>query len=167
MFKSSYKLKHIDMGSTLKKRLKQSKFNSPAQEAILNIFVASNHLKSKVEAVCLKYGITQAQFNALRILNGKYPDGYPRCEIITRMIDPASDVTRLIDRLIKVGLVERFASREDKRLSLSRITDKGREILKKVKPEIDSLSGLISDNLNKAESRQLSFLLEKIYKDMF
>ena len=155
------------MGETLKKRLKQSKFESTEQETILNILVTSNHLKSKVETVCLKYGITQAQFNVLRILNGKFPDGYPRCEIITRMIEPAADVTRLIDRLIKEGMVERFASPEDRRLSLAKITGNGRIVLKKIKPEVDALYKLISDRLSKREREQISILLEKIYVDMF
>ena len=155
------------MGETLKKRLKQSKFESTEQETILNILVTSNHLKSKVETVCLKYGITQAQFNVLRILNGKFPDGYPRCEIITRMIEPAADVTRLIDRLIKEGMVERFASPEDRRLSLAKITGNGRIVLKKIKPEVDALYKLISDKLSKREREQISILLEKIYVDMF
>ena len=155
------------MGETLKKRLKQSKFESTEQETILNILVTSNHIKSKVETVCLKYGITQAQFNVLRILNGKFPDGYPRCEIITRMIEPAADVTRLIDRLIKEGMVERFASPEDRRLSLAKITGNGRIVLKKIKPEVDALYKLISDKLSKREREQISILLEKIYVDMF
>ena len=155
------------MGEILQKRLKQSKFESSEQEAILNILVTSNHLKSKVESVCLKYGITQAQFNVLRILNGKFPDGYPRCEIITRMIEPAPDVTRLIDRLIKEGMVERFISPEDRRLSLAKITGKGRNVLKKIKPEVDALYKLISDKLSKPEREQISILLEKIYADMF
>jgi len=155
------------MGEILKKRLKQSRFESSEQEAILNILVASNHLKSKIDAVCLKYGITMSQFNVLRILNGKYPEGYPRCDIISRMIDPAPDVTRLIDRLIKQELVERFTSDEDRRLSLARITKKGIAVLKKIKPEIDSLNYLISDKLNKSERDQLSTLLEKVYADLY
>jgi DNA-binding MarR family transcriptional regulator len=155
------------MGEILKKRLKQSKFESVEQEAILNILVSSNHLKSRVEAVCSKYGITQSQYNVLRILKGKHPDSYPRGDIISRMVDPAPDVTRLIDRLIMAGLVERYASDRDRRLSLTRITRKGINVLKRIKPEIDSLNKLISGNLNKSERKQLSVLLEKFYASLF
>ena len=155
------------MGNVLKRRLKQSKFESSEQEAFLNILVCSNHLKSSIEAVCLKQGITHAQFNVLRILNGKYPGGYPRGDIINRMVEPAPDVTRLIDRLIKQGLVVRFTSDQDRRLSLTKITKKGRNVLKKIKPKIDSLFTIITDKLNKKERKQLSVLLEKIYSDLF
>ncbi len=155
------------MGNVLKRRLKQLSFESAEQEAILNILVSSNHVKSKIEAVCTKYGISISQFNVLRILNGKYPEGYPRCDIISRMIDPAPDVTRLIDRLIKQGFVERYASTEDRRLSIARITNKGRTVLNKIKPKIDELNSLISGTLNIAERKQLSILLEKVYSDLF
>jgi DNA-binding MarR family transcriptional regulator len=155
------------MGTVLKRRLKQSHFESTEQVALLNILVCSNHIKSRIESVCLKQGITQAQFNVLRILNGKYPEGYPRGDIISRMIEPAPDVTRLIDRLIKQGLVQRFTSGQDRRLSLTRITKKGRNVLKKIKPKIDSVFKLVSDKLNKTERKQLSVLLEKIYSDLF
>jgi DNA-binding MarR family transcriptional regulator len=155
------------MGEILKKRLKQKKFESTEQEALLNIFVTSNHLKSKIEAASSTVGITAAQYNVLRILKGKYPGGYPRSEIIVRMIDPAPDVTRIIDRLIKQGLVERYTSKEDRRLSLTKITKRGIQALKKVKPQIDSQYLLISKKLNKSERKKLSGLLEKIYKDLF
>ena len=154
------------MGTILKRRLKQSHFESTAQEAFLNILVCSNHIRSRIEAVCLKQGITHAQFNVLRILNGKYPEGYPRGDIINRMIEPAPDVTRLIDRLIKQGLVKRFTSDQDRRLSLTKITNKGRGVLKKINPKIDSLFKIVSDKINKTERKQLSVLLEKIYADL-
>jgi len=155
------------MGRVLKRRLKQAHFKSTEQEAVLNIIVCSNHIKSRIEAVCLTHGITHAQFNVLRILNGKFPEGYPRGEIIIRMVEPAPDVTRLIDRLIKQKLVERYTSDEDRRLSLTKITKKGRDVLRRINPKIDSLFKMVSDKLNKSERKQLSVYLEKIYSDLF
>ena len=155
------------MGKILSKRLKQANFESVEQEAILNILVTSSHIKSKVETACSRFEISLSQFNVLRILNGNYPEGYPRGDIISRMIEPAPDVTRLIDRLIKANLVERYYSSEDRRLSLARITKKGQSLLRKIKPEIDALNSIVSDNLSKAESKQLSILLEKVYAGLF
>ena len=151
------------MGDKLKKWLKQSKFESLDQEVALNIFVTSYFLRSKHEEIMGKFGLTFPQYNVLRILKGVYPNGHPRCDIISRMIEPAPDVTRIIDRLIKDKLVERFNSDTDKRLSMTRITDKGLKLLAKVKPEIDSLGSYISTTLNDYEKKILSDLLEKIY----
>lgn len=151
------------MGEKLKQWLKQSKFESLDQEVALNLFVTSYFLRSKHEAVLSRYGLTMPQYNVLRILKGVYPKGHPRCEIISRMIEPAPDVTRIIDRLIKDKLVERFNSPEDKRLSMTRITEKGIKLLDKAHPEIQALGSYISETLSNSEKKILSDLLEKIY----
>jgi len=151
------------MGEILKKRLKQQKFSSVEQEGLLNLFIASNYLHSKLDAICCGFKITLAQFNVLRILKGVHPEGYPRGEIIRRMVEPSPDVTRLIDRLIKEGLVERFTSDEDRRLSLARITKKGINLLTKINPEVDKFISDYSSSLNKSEKDMLSNICEKLY----
>ena len=155
--------KNEKMGKILKKRLKQENFDNLEHESILNILVASNYINTLVEKICTEHNITLSQFNVLRILNGKYPEGYPRCDIINRMINPSPDVTRLIDRLIKDGFVERFNSKEDRRLSLARITEKGRNLLSEVNPEIRKLQISLFKKFNKEEKKNISILLEKLY----
>ncbi len=153
------------MGEILKQWLKQTKFENLDLEVSLNIFVTSYFLRSKHEEILSKYGLTMPQYNVLRILKGVHPKGHPRFDIINRMIEPAPDVTRLIDRLSQESLAERFVSDSDKRLSMTRITDKGLKLLSKVKPEIDSLGSFISKALSNSEKKTLSYLLEKIYKE--
>lgn len=151
------------MGEILKRRLKQEKFSGIEQEGLLNLFIASNYLHSKLEEVCSEFNITLSQFNVLRILKGAHPAGYPRHEIIRRMVEPAPDVTRLIDRLIKEGLVERFNIEKDRRLSLARITKKGIVLLSKINPEIDKFIFSYSSSLTKSEKEMLSSICEKLY----
>lgn len=153
------------MGEILKKRLKSKKFESEDLAVILNIFVTSYFLRSKHDEVFQRYGLTMPQYNVLRILKGNYPEGYSRCEIISRMVEPAPDVTRIVDRLVKEKLAERYYSEKDKRLSLTRITEKGIELLNKIKPDIDELNSLISSKLTNSEKKKLSEMLEKIYGD--
>jgi DNA-binding MarR family transcriptional regulator len=151
------------MGDILKRRLRQKMFSSVEQEAILNLFIASNYIHSKLDTLCTSFDITLAQFNVLRILKGAHPNGYPRSEIIKRMVEPAPDVTRLIDRLVNDGLVERFISAEDRRLSMSRITKKGINLLIKINPEVDKFLLDYSSALNKNEKETLSNICEKLY----
>lgn len=151
------------MGKKLKQWLKQDKFEDINQEVLLNLLVTAYFLRSKQEAVMSKYGLTMPQYNVLRILYGIYPEGHPRFDIISRMIEPAPDVTRIIDNLIKAKLVERFNSTKDKRLSISRITEKGIKLLNQVHPEVKALGNYISSALTNTEKKTLSGLLEKIY----
>jgi len=151
------------MGEILKRRLKQQKFSSIEHEGLLNLFIASNYLHSKLDTICNRYQITIAQFNVMRILKGAHPEGYPRGEIIRRMVEPAPDVTRLIDRLIKDGFVERYNTKEDRRLSLARITKKGIIHLLKINPEVDKFILEYSSILSKTEKEMLSNICEKLY----
>lgn len=153
----------IFMGEVIKKRLKQQKFESAEQEAILNLIISSFWLRSKIDSICQEFEITVSQYNVLRILRGIYPDGYPRCEIISRMLEPSPDVTRLIDKLISARFVERFSSNDDRRHSISRITKKGLTLLDTMKPKMDEFEKLIRKLMSQEEFKKLSELCEKIY----
>ncbi|MGE5497793.1 MAG: MarR family winged helix-turn-helix transcriptional regulator [Syntrophothermus sp.] len=151
------------MGQKLKQRLKQDKFAGIEHEALLNLFLANNFIKKKMDDLCQDFGITSAQYNVLRILKGAYPGGYPRCEIIPRMIDQAPDVTRIIDNLEKQDLILRENSTEDRRLSITKITKKGLSLIENMEQEVDSLNKYLRDSLSEAEITQLSEICEKIY----
>ena len=155
------------MGEILAKRLKLSKKVPLREELDLNLRVASSLIYSRFEKVIEpKFNITETQYNVLRILKGAYPEGHARCEIASRMIERASDVTRIIDRLEKQGLVERDRTSEDRRISITRITDKGIKIVEEIKPLIENEHKLITKNLSDKECEQLSGLIEKLYKDL-
>jgi DNA-binding MarR family transcriptional regulator len=127
------------MNQALSKRLRQSAFTSPVQEAALSLLLAANRLNESVEAVCTSHGITRPQYNVLRILRGVHPQGHPRCEIACRMLERAPDVTRLIDRLQSRGLVHRLRAEQDQRQSIACITTEGLKLLDTIQPELDAL----------------------------
>jgi len=152
------------MGKALQERIKQNKFDSVHQEALLNILVCGYHIRQIVDDVCNKYGITMTQYNVLRILKGGEPEGYPRYEILKRMLEPAPDVTRIIDRLVKIDLVERHLTKADRRLSMTRITKKGLVLLEIINPVINSLNHeIMTGAISATEATSLSELLEKVY----
>ncbi|MEI2699382.1 MAG: MarR family transcriptional regulator [Microthrixaceae bacterium] len=153
------------MGTTLEQRIKQTKFDSPQMEAVINVMIAGDFLRERAEKVCAEFDITPIQFNVLRILKGVYPGGHPRCEIIVRLIERGTDVTRLIDRLEKRGLVERSRDGDDRRHSHSRITEAGIKLLEKVNPKMDALQDINLHNLTDEECLELSRLCEKLYSD--
>ncbi len=152
------------MGEALKKWLKMSKDLPVREEVGLNLRVAVNMIDSKFDKLFEAHGITTAQYNVLRILKGVYPKGHARCEIASRMIERASDITRIIDRLEKQDLVERDRTSEDRRISITRITEKGIEVLNKLNKTVEQKHNEFTNNLNESECRQLSLLLEKLYE---
>jgi DNA-binding MarR family transcriptional regulator len=146
------------MTEALSRRLKQPHFSSPAQEAVLSILVAANTLNQRMDRLCEEYKITRAQYNVLRILRGVHPGGHPRSEIACRMLDRASDVTRLVDRLQARRLVKRTRGSEDQRQAVTCITAKGIKLLDAMQPQVDAESKTVQSRLSDADCRELSRL---------
>lgn len=151
------------MKSKLSDRLKQEKFQGPAHEAFLNLMVASYHLRMENEKICKEFGVTLPQYNILRILRGVYPGGHPRSEIISRMIEPAPDVTRIIDRLLEKKLIIREEGKEDRRQSIATISPSGLDLLKKMDKFMFEMDLYLGEKLTQEELKQLSALCEKIH----
>src|SRR5258708_7433438 len=124
------------MGDALKRRIRQARFENPRQEGLLNLIVAANYIREHLERAVGEYGIPLPQYNVLRILRGVYPEGHPRCDIASRMLDRAPDVTRIIDRLEEKQYVERDRAGADRRHSIARITREGLRLLQAMEPTI-------------------------------
>jgi DNA-binding MarR family transcriptional regulator len=153
------------MGEALKRRIKQAKFDSPVQEAMLNLMVASDFVREQIDRVCSGHGLTRGQYNVLRILKGIYPEGHPRCEIAERMLERAPDVTRLVDRLEEQGLAERDRSTTDRRHSITRITNKGLALMDELNREVGELFQHFGVKLSRKDARELSRICEGIYEE--
>ena len=150
------------MSEALSRRIKQPQFASPAQEAVLSILVTANTLNDRMDRLCEEHNITRAQYNVLRILRGVYPAGHPRCEIACRMLDRASDVTRLVDRLEARRLVKRTRGSEDQRQAVTCITARGIKLLDSIRPGMESETRVICGRLSDDDCRQLSRLCASI-----
>lgn len=151
------------MPDGLAKRIKQTKaFESPAQEAMLNLFVTAAHVRREVEQVCQAYDLQFSHYNVLRILRGVHPDGHARCEIIERMLDPAPDVTRLIDKLVARDLVRRMQSAEDRRMTIHRITEQGLRLLDEMQPAITAVHDRFGEHIAPRDLEHLSRICERI-----
>jgi DNA-binding MarR family transcriptional regulator len=152
------------MTEALSRRLKQDRFDTPAQEALLSVIVAANALNDLMDRLCDEHKITRAQYNVLRILRGVHPQGHARCEIARRMVDRASDITRLVDRLQVRRLVKRSRGSEDQREAVTSITAKGLKLLNAMQPPIDAATRSILGHLSDEDCRELSRLCALIFE---
>lgn len=154
------------MGQILRDHIKQTApFEDQAQEAMLNLFVAAAHVRRRVERVCQEYDLHFSHHNVLRILRGVHPDGHPRCELVERMLDPSPDVTRLIDKLVDRGLVQRSESPEDRRMTIHTITDEGLDLLEEMDPKVRSVQQWFDQRVSDRDLQHLSRICEGIYAD--
>lgn len=146
------------------RRLRQNRpLGDPVEEAMVNLMLAASWLGSRVDAALAPLGISHVQYNVLRILKGAGPAGHPRCEIACRMIDRAPDVTRILDRMERQGLVSRARGVDDRRQSVSRLTPKGAAVLEKASAALVAVHEVVGGRLGVAESRSLSRSCEALY----
>lgn len=124
---------------SVRDRLQHRQFRNLADEALVSLLVAAGQLTQRLNDLCRRHGITHDQYNILRILRGAHPEGQPRFEIARRLVSRAPDVTRLIDRLERQGLVTRGWAPENRRHSIARITPAGLDLLATIDPELDVL----------------------------
>ncbi|MBL8985192.1 MAG: MarR family winged helix-turn-helix transcriptional regulator [Gemmatimonadales bacterium] len=129
------------MGSRLQDEIKQAKpFTGPEHEATVAIARTAAVLEHRFAEVLKPFGITPTQFNALRILRGAGPAGLCRNEVRDRLIARVPDATRLLDRLVDLGLIIRDRDSVDRRYVTARITAAGLELLDRIDPVTDRLN---------------------------
>ncbi|MDI1356333.1 MAG: MarR family transcriptional regulator [bacterium] len=113
--------------------IKQTKpFKSEFQKLIVNIQVTASWQNSSFALLLKPFGITPHQYNVLRILRGKFPEGYCNHEITERMIDKSSNSTRIVDKLLEKKLIHRTEDKTDRRLVDIRINKKGLDLIEKI-----------------------------------
>lgn len=126
-----------------------------ASEAFVALLRVAGRLLRDLDEACGEFGLTHDQYNVLRILRGVHPQGHPRYEIADRLVSRAPDVTRLLDRLEKRGLVSRGWHPGNRRLSIATITADGLALLKRVDPRMDAVAARYVGDLPEAEWRTL------------
>ncbi|WP_189069722.1 MarR family winged helix-turn-helix transcriptional regulator [Deinococcus radiotolerans] len=96
------------------------------QSTYLTLQVLALRLKDEVELLLKPEGLSVTQYNVLRILRGAGAQALTCGEVASQLLNKDPDVTRLLDRMQKQGLVERLRSEQDRRVLLTRLTPQGR-----------------------------------------
>lgn len=148
--------------SGLQAELRQTKsFSSIHAEAFLNLVRTAEQMQHALRMTLKPYGITETQYNSLRILRGAGAHGLTCAEIGERLVSQDPDITRLLGRLERQGLVRRERGAKDRRVVLTKITGAGLDRLKETDPVVNSTVNTLLAHLSRAELRTLIDLLER------
>lgn len=145
---------------TLEQEIK-SKFRNDRHKAVVNIMYTNNWLCSDQLRVLQTQNLTFQQFNVLRILRGQYPNIVRINDIIERMLDKMSNVSRLVDKLVEKRLVQRTTSPIDRRAVDVIITQAGLDFLAELDPKTNAWEDRL-DTLSEDELKTLNNLLDKL-----
>lgn len=144
----------------IEKDIQQQSFRNEHQKATVNIIFSANWLNEQIKAFLDAEDITQQQYNILRILRGSNRP-MSTLQIRERMLDKMSDTSRIVERLLKKGLVEKKVCPTDKRLVDVIIAKKGSGLLEKLDRKNTELDNIL-DGLTEAEAHTLNHLLDKM-----
>ena len=130
----------------------------PEEAAFLDLLRTTDMLSRGLVHVLKAEDISATQYNVLRILRGA-PEGLPCGEIGNRMITRDPDITRLLDRLEKRGLISRSREARDRRTVLTRITPEGMKLLARLDEPVQEAHRKQLGHLGRERLRELTDLL--------
>ena len=133
---------------------------SPEEIAFLDLLRTTDLLSRAPAQVLKSADLSPTQYNVLRILRGS-PEGLPCGEIGSRMITRDPDITRLLDRLEKRGLVSRCRETKDRRMVLTRISPDGLKLLSDLDGPVQESHRKQLGHLGQERLRALAALLSQ------
>jgi DNA-binding MarR family transcriptional regulator len=145
----------------LEDEIKQEVFADPFLKATLNILVTADRISAATNAVLKPFGISNEQYNVLRILRGQHPAVSPLHLITERMISKSSNATRLVEKLRQKGLVDRTICESNRRQVEIVITKAGLHLLDELDPLVTSGSEEFN-RITKSETKELNRILDKV-----
>lgn len=148
--------------ASLKTELKKKgPFSSLEQESMLGIMRTSDLLENRMARLLREYGLTMSQYNVLRILRGE-GEPMPCLDVAERMIQVVPAITRVVDQLLKVELIHKSQSVDDRRVFLIELKPKAKKLLERLDQPVLDLHADLLANVTKADQRQLIEILNKI-----
>ncbi len=141
--------------------IRQTKPMAPLQKALINLMYTYHWHMDRSAEIFKAFDITSQQYNVLRILNGQCSKALPVGEVKAVLLDKNPDMTRLCDRLVQKGLIQREFNCQNRREVLLEITQAGLDLLTSMEPVLKE-AAKAWENLTPEEAETLSDLLDKL-----
>ncbi|NNF18202.1 MAG: MarR family transcriptional regulator [Flavobacteriaceae bacterium] len=129
--------------------------------SLIHLILVSNKVNEQYAAALKEYDISQQQFNVLRILRGQNGKAANLQTLNERMISKQSNTTRLVDKLLGKGLVNRMVCPSNRRKIEITITDEGKALLLKLDEIVSHTEDELLSGFSKEDLIQLNTLLDK------
>ena len=147
----------------LREELHITRAMEPGQEIMLAVLLSREYVgRLSDERLFRPAGITDQQFNVLRILRGGPPEGYLIRELRRRMISHSADVPRLVERMVRGGWVQRREDPADRRGSLVSLNPAGEDLEARLAPIHAALCQEVAGILEEWEGKALLGLLQQL-----
>lgn len=139
-------------------------FDSPAQEVYLHLWRSYDRLRAIEDELFGQFDLSAQQYNALRLVDVVFPAGMQTMEIGRQLISRMPDITRMLDRLEKRGLILRTRLPENRRVVEVFITEAGRQLLNDMSAAVLDMHDQQLGHLSSHQQQQLIRLLKAARK---
>ena len=136
-------------------------FKSAKARVEVGLILLAGMLQHDLNRYFKPFGITPQQYNVLRILRGQYPQPVPINLIKERVIDKTCDASRIVDRLVKIKLVDKSVNALDKRVADIVLTPKAIELLQTVDANFYD-KPCVAYTLNEEDTELFNTLMDKM-----
>lgn len=135
-----------------------------AHEALLNTYYTTSCLRKRAGEFFRPFGLTDVQFNLMMLLKyqGGPEKGLSQALLSDMMLVNRANITSLIDRMEKAGLVVRTPAPSDRRSNIIKLTTRARKLLDRIEPLYTKEVKQIMAALNQTEQKTLIAMLEKV-----
>ncbi len=143
-------------------------FEVGEHEALLNIYYTASRMKKKADEFFRQFALTDVQFNVMMLLAYQSTEngGLSQAQLSDMMLVNRANITSLIDRMEKAGLVTRTAEPGDRRYNIVKMTAKGKKVFAKVEPSYLEQVRKIMASLDTPELKNLMTMLEKVRRTL-
>jgi MarR family transcriptional regulator, negative regulator of the multidrug operon emrRAB len=140
-----------------------NKINDPSRDygkILSSVHYTHYFLMDRYKKLLADYGLTSIQSNVLGIIDHFHPKVISLEEISEMVLEPNSDVSRTVTRLVEKGFAAKMVNPDNRRKVSIGITPKGVKTIQKI--EKDGKFKIFTSRLSKAESQALVNALAKL-----
>lgn len=145
----------------LEEAIQQKSFDNEYIKLALNIMYTGNWLHLLQTRKLKEFGLSHQQYNVLRILRGQYPNEASVGEVLSRMLEPSSNITRLVDKLEQKKLVSRCENKNNRRMQELRITEEGLNLLTTIGERMENIQQLVAA-ISETDAKIANDVLDKM-----
>ena len=138
----------------------KSKLTGDKHRFVTNLVYTANWLQNTFREELIPYGISQQQYNILRVLSS-CSDWIPMSEVKDGLLDKAPNTTRLADKLLSKRLIERRRSEKDRRIVFVRISKAGMKLIEEINTTESTIHKAMTKNLTAKDAKLVSEILDK------
>lgn len=131
------------------------------QRTIIHLSLVEHKINEVITNSLKPYEVSLQQFNVLRILRGQKGQPANLSTLNDRMVTKMSNTTRLVDKLITKGFVDRVTCKSNRRKVEINITNKGLDVLLAMDDVMKNSEEILLEKFTIDELTQLNKLLDK------